>query len=101
MMVILFHFRINYLASNHWKTFRKCGNTAERCGDHSGLKLAYYIGCFWYGILYRVSESLESMGILIIFLIFIYRLTLKVKRLKLALTLDEKVEIVFLSGRQG
>jgi hypothetical protein len=41
------------------------------------------------------------MGILIIFLIFIYRLQLKVKRLKMALTLDERVEIVLLSGRQG
>jgi hypothetical protein len=41
------------------------------------------------------------MGILNIFLIFIYRLKLKVQRLKLALTLDERVEIVLLSGRQG
>jgi hypothetical protein len=41
------------------------------------------------------------MGILIIFLIFIYRLKLKVKRLKMALTLDERVEIVLLRGRQG
>jgi hypothetical protein len=40
------------------------------------------------------------MGNLIIFLIFIYRLKLKVKRLKMALTLDERVGIV-LSGRQG
>jgi hypothetical protein len=38
------------------------------------------------------------MRILIIFLIFIYRLKLKVKRLKMALTLDERVEIVLLSG---
>jgi hypothetical protein len=38
---------------------------------------------------------------LIIFLIFIYRLKLKVKRLRMALTLDERVEIVLLSGRQG
>jgi hypothetical protein len=41
------------------------------------------------------------MRILIIFLIFIYRLKLKVKGLKMALTLDERVEIVLLSGRQG
>jgi hypothetical protein len=41
------------------------------------------------------------MGILIIFLVFIYRLKLKVKMLKMALTLDEMVEIVLLSGRQG
>jgi hypothetical protein len=41
------------------------------------------------------------MGILIIFLIFIYRLKLKDKRLKTALKLDEMVEIVLLSGRQG
>jgi hypothetical protein len=41
------------------------------------------------------------MGILIISLIFIYRLKLKVKRLKTALTLDKRVEIVLLSGRQG
>jgi hypothetical protein len=41
------------------------------------------------------------MGILIMFLIFIYRLKLKVKRLKMTLTLDERVEIVLLSGRQG
>jgi hypothetical protein len=41
------------------------------------------------------------MGILIIFLIFLYRLKLKVKRLKMALTFDERMEIVFLNGRQG
>jgi transposase len=41
------------------------------------------------------------MGILIIFLIFIFRLKLKVKRLKTALPLDERVEIVLLSCRQG
>jgi hypothetical protein len=41
------------------------------------------------------------MGISIIFLIFIYRLKLKVKRLKMALTLDERVERVLLSGHQG
>jgi hypothetical protein len=41
------------------------------------------------------------MGILIICLIFTYRLKLKVKRLKMALTLDERVEIVLLSGREG
>jgi hypothetical protein len=39
------------------------------------------------------------MRILIIFLIFIYRLKLKFRRLKMALTLDERVEIVLLSGR--
>jgi hypothetical protein len=41
------------------------------------------------------------MGILISSLIFIYRLTLKIKGLKMALTLDERVEIVLLSDRQG
>jgi hypothetical protein len=41
------------------------------------------------------------MGILIIFLVFIYRLQLTIKRLKTALTLDERVEIVLLSDRQG
>jgi hypothetical protein len=41
------------------------------------------------------------MRILIIFLIFVYRLKLKVKRPKMALTLDERVETVLLSGRQG
>jgi hypothetical protein len=46
-------------------------------------------------------ESLELMGILIIFLIFIYMLKLKVRRLEMALTLDERVEIVLLSGRRG
>jgi galactitol-specific phosphotransferase system IIC component len=39
-------------------------------------------------------KILEPMGILIIFLIFIYRLKLKVKRLKMTLTLDERVEIM-------
>jgi hypothetical protein len=34
------------------------------------------------------------MEILIMFLIFIYRLKLKVRRIKMALTLDEMVEIV-------
>jgi hypothetical protein len=37
-------------------------------------------------------KSLEPMEIVIIFLIFIYRLNLKVKRLKIALTLVERVE---------
>jgi hypothetical protein len=41
------------------------------------------------------------LGILIIFLIFIYRLKLKVERIKMALTLEERVEIVLLSGRQA
>jgi hypothetical protein len=35
---------------------------------------------------------MEPMGILIIFLLFIYRLKLKVKMLKMALTLDKRVE---------
>jgi hypothetical protein len=41
------------------------------------------------------------MGILFFFLIFIYRLKFKVKRLKMALTLDESVEIALLRGSQG
>jgi hypothetical protein len=40
------------------------------------------------------------MGILIIFLNYFNGLKLKVKRLKMALTLDERVEIVLFSGRQ-
>jgi hypothetical protein len=40
-------------------------------------------------------KYLEPMGILIMFLIFIYRLKLKVKRIKMALTLDERVEILY------
>jgi hypothetical protein len=36
-----------------------------------------------------------------LFLFFISRLKLKIKRLKMALTLHERVEIVLLSGRQG
>jgi hypothetical protein len=46
-------------------------------------------------------KSLEPVKILIIFLIFIYRLKLKVKMLKMASTLDERVKTVLLSGRQG
>jgi hypothetical protein len=45
-------------------------------------------------------KSLEPMGILIIFLIFIYRLKLKAKKKK-ALTFEERVETVLLGGRQG
>jgi hypothetical protein len=48
-----------------------------------------------------MSETSETNGNFNYFFIFIYRLKLKVKRLKMALTLDERVEIVFLSGRQG
>jgi hypothetical protein len=44
-------------------------------------------------------KNLDPIGIVSIFLIFIYRLKLNVKRLKMALTLDERVEIVLLSGR--
>jgi hypothetical protein len=40
------------------------------------------------------------MGILIILPIFIYMLKLKVKRLKMALKLDERMEMVLLSGHQ-
>jgi hypothetical protein len=46
-------------------------------------------------------KSLQPMGILIIHLIFIYRLKLKVKRLKIEFTLDERMEILVLSHRQG
>jgi hypothetical protein len=55
----------------------------------------------YHSIIYRCLKSLEPTEIVIVFLIFIYRLKLKVKRLKMALTLDEMVEIVLLSGRQG
>jgi hypothetical protein len=41
------------------------------------------------------------MALLIIFLIFIYRLKSRVKRLNMKLTLNERMEIVVLSGRQG
>jgi hypothetical protein len=51
--------------------------------------------------MYRCPKSLEPMGILIIFLIFVYMLNLTVKRLKMALISDEMVEIVLRSGRQG
>jgi hypothetical protein len=57
-----------------------------------GLTLENSAGC---------PKSLEPIGILIIFLLFIYRLKLKVKMLKMALTLDEMMEIVLLNGRQG
>jgi hypothetical protein len=43
-------------------------------------------------VLYRCPKSLEPMEILIVFLICIYRLKLKVKRLKIAFTLDERAE---------
>jgi hypothetical protein len=46
-------------------------------------------------------KSLEPMGILIIFLIFIYRLKLKVKSLKMALTLDERLCILAISEGTG
>jgi uncharacterized phage-like protein YoqJ len=48
-----------------------------------------------------VSEKSGTNGSFNYFSYFIYRLKLKVKRLKMALTLDERVEIVLLSGRQG
>jgi hypothetical protein len=46
-------------------------------------------------------KILEPMGIFIVFITFIYMLNFKVKMLKMALTLEERVEIVLLSGRQG
>jgi hypothetical protein len=48
-----------------------------------------------------VSEKSETNWKFNFFRIFIYRLKLKVKRLRMALTLDERVEIVLISGRQG
>jgi hypothetical protein len=48
-----------------------------------------------------VSEKSGSNGNFNCFLIFIYRLKFKVKRLKVALTLDGWMEIVLLGGRQG
>jgi hypothetical protein len=50
---------------------------------------------------YRGPKSMESIRIVIIFPIFIYRLKLEVNRLKMALTLAERVEIVLRSGSQG
>jgi hypothetical protein len=47
-----------------------------------------------------VSEKSETNGNFNYFY-FYYRLNLKVKRLKMALILDECVDIVLLSGRQG
>jgi hypothetical protein len=41
------------------------------------------------------------MRILIIYLIFVYRLKLKVRRLKMPLALDERVEIVVLGIPEG
>jgi hypothetical protein len=52
-------------------------------------------------VIIQCSESLEPTGILIIFLICIYRLKLKIKRLETALTFYRKVETVLLNGHQG
>jgi hypothetical protein len=51
--------------------------------------------------IYRVSEKSRTNGNFNFFLIFIYRLKLNVKRVKMTLTLDERVETVLLTGRQG
>jgi hypothetical protein len=72
-------------------TFR-CGEPVRCYGKcfpllMSGLKLPSTLAT-----LYRCPKSLEPMGILIIFLVFIYRLKLKVKRQKIALPLDERME---------
>jgi hypothetical protein len=48
----------------------------------------------------QVSEKSEINGNCNYFFIFICRLKLTVKRLKMTLTLDERVEIVLLRGRQ-
>jgi hypothetical protein len=56
---------------------------------------------FTFRPIHRCLKSLEPMLILVIILIFIYRLKLEFKRLKVTLTLDERVEIVLRSGRQG
>jgi hypothetical protein len=50
---------------------------------------------------YKMPEKSGTNGVSNYFLIFIYRLTLNVNRLKMALTLEERVDIVLLSGRQG
>jgi hypothetical protein len=49
----------------------------------------------------QVSEKSGTNGNSSVFIIFIYRLKLKFKLLIMTLTIDERVEIVFLSGRQG
>jgi hypothetical protein len=69
------------------------GNCTVRCQLRQILKTRTVVVT-----LYRCPKSLEPMGILIIFLIFIYRLKVKIKNLKIALTSDERVEIVLLSG---
>jgi hypothetical protein len=51
------------------------------------------------GDMSRCPKSLEPMGILIIFLVSIYGLKLKFKKLKMALTWDERVEIVLNAGQ--
>jgi hypothetical protein len=52
-----------------------------------------------------MSEKCETNGNCIFFLILIYRLKLKVKRLKIALTLDERVKggflVVVRDGHRG
>jgi hypothetical protein len=51
--------------------------------------------------IYKVYEKSGTNGNFNYFLFFIYRLKLTAKRLNMALTLDERVEIALLSGRQG
>jgi hypothetical protein len=57
----------------------------EQSRSEFGLKFSL---CTW------CPKSLVPMGILIIFLICIYRLKLKAERLNMTLTLDERMEIV-------
>jgi hypothetical protein len=67
----------------------------------SDLSVPVYL--LWTGPVYKLQMSKKSgtSGNFNCFLIFIYRLKFKVKRLKMALRLDERVEIVLLSGHQG
>jgi hypothetical protein len=50
-----------------------------------------------YTLNYRMSQKSIINGNFNYFSYFFYRLKLKVKRLKMALTLDERVEIVLLT----
>jgi hypothetical protein len=60
-------------------------------------KAANYI----YNIYIQDARKFWNHGNFNYFPFFIYRLKLKAKGLKMALTLDERVEIVLLSGRPG
>jgi hypothetical protein len=96
--------KITVLLSSSFNKRRDILHTRENISKLRHCIMMFLVGFTILSIsrLYSCPKSLELMGILIIFSYFYLHVKVKgYKRLKMALTLDERVEIMLLSGPQG